>query len=70
MMKKIDHRLLKWLWTTSRGLRLQAVLNALTGLAGVALDFSFIYASKWAIDIATDRAHSPCLLYTYDAADE
>ena len=59
MMKKIDHRLLKWLWTTSRGLRLQAVLNALTGLAGVALDFSFIYASKWAIDIATDRAHSP-----------
>ncbi|MGN1255850.1 MAG: ABC transporter ATP-binding protein [Bacteroidaceae bacterium] len=58
-MRKPDRRLLGWIWSTSRGLRLQAVLNALTGVVGVALDFSFIYASKWAIDIATGRAHSP-----------
>lgn len=40
---------------------MQAVLNALTGVVGVALDFSFIYASKWAIDIATGRATAPLL---------
>lgn len=54
-----DTRLLRWIWRASRGLRAQAALNALTGLAGVALDFSFIYASKWAIDIATGRAPAP-----------
>ena len=63
-MRKIDQRLLLWLWTASEGLRLQSVLNALTGVMGVALDFAFIYTSKWAIDIATGRAHSggqqPC----------
>lgn len=58
-MRKIDQRLLLWLWTASEGLRLQSVLNALTGVTGVALDFAFIYASKWAIDIATGRAQSP-----------
>ena len=58
-MKMTDTRLLRWIWRTSRGLRTQAVLNALTGVTGVALDFAFIYASKWAIDIATGRALSP-----------
>ena len=58
-MRKIDQRLLRWLWTASEGLRLQSVLNALTGVMGVALDFAFIYTSKWAIDIATGRAQSP-----------
>lgn len=59
LMKRIDRRLLNWVWTTSRGLRMQSLLNALAGLTGVALDFSFIYASKWAIDIATGRSQSP-----------
>lgn len=59
IMRKPDRRLLRWIWNNSCGLRLQAVLNALTGVVGVALDFSFIYASKWAIDIATGQAHSP-----------
>lgn len=45
-----------WLWCSSRGLRLQAVLNACIGIAGVCLDFAFIYATKYTIDIATDRA--------------
>lgn len=45
-MRKIDQRLLRWLWTASEGLRLQSVLNALTGVMGVALDFAFIYTSK------------------------
>lgn len=59
LTKRIDRRLLGWVWTTSRGLRVQSLLNALAGLTGVALDFSFIYASKWAIDIATGRSPSP-----------
>lgn len=45
-----------WLWRSSRGLRLQAVLNAVIGILTVILDFAFIYATKWTIDIATDRA--------------
>lgn len=44
-----------WLWRTSRGLRLQAVLNAIIGILSVCLDFVFIYATKWTIDIATAR---------------
>jgi len=46
----------RWLWRSSRGLRLQAVLNALIGIVSVCLDFAFIYATKWTIDIATSRA--------------
>lgn len=45
-----------WLWRTSRGLRLQATLNACIGILAVILDFAFIYATKWTIDIATFRA--------------
>lgn len=58
-MKKIDRRLARWMWDASKGLRMQSVLNALAGVSAVALDFSFIYASKWAIDIATGRAQAP-----------
>lgn len=47
--------ILRWLWLTSKGLRLQSVLNALIGVATVGIDFAFIYATKWAIDIATQR---------------
>ena len=48
--------LVLWLWRSSRGLRLQAILNAVIGILSVILDFAFIYATKWTIDIATDRA--------------
>lgn len=47
--------LLVWLWQTSQSLRLQAGLNALTGCLGVGLDFAFIWTTKMAIDIATNR---------------
>lgn len=49
-------RVFSWLWHSSRGLRLQSVLNALIGITSVCLDFAFIYATKWTIDIATGRA--------------
>lgn len=48
--------LIRWLWRSSRGLRLQALLNALIGILSVTLDFAFIYATKWTIDIATNKA--------------
>ncbi len=43
------------MWQTSRGLRLQSALNALTSIVAVGLDFAFIAATKLAIDIATGR---------------
>lgn len=45
-----------WLWSTSRGLRLQATLNAIISVVLVLLDFAFISATKWAVDIATHKA--------------
>lgn len=45
--------LLHWLWHISKGLRLQATLNAVIGMLSVGLDFAFIAATKWTIDIAT-----------------
>ena len=43
------------MWQTSKGLRLQSALNALTSIVAVGLDFAFIAATKLAIDIATGR---------------
>jgi len=54
-----------WLWRSSRGLRLQAVLNAVIGILSVCLDFAFIYATKWTIDIATDRAEGSLRMAAY-----
>ena len=54
-----------WLWQSSRGLRLQAVLNALIGIVSVVLDFAFIYATKWTIDIATGRAGGTIRMAAY-----
>ena len=51
--------LLGWLWQTSKSLRLQAGINALTGSLSVALDFAFIWATKTAIDIATNQLPIP-----------
>ena len=46
-----------WLWRAWRGNRLQAVLNATIGLAGVGLSLAQVWAVKHAIDVAsgTDR---------------
>lgn len=54
-----------WLWRSSRGLRLQSVLNALIGVLSVTLDFAFIYATKWTIDIATDKAEGSLRMAAY-----
>lgn len=53
-MKKHTEEI-RWLWQSSRGLRAQGVLNALTSLLAVGLDFAFIGATKLIIDIATGR---------------
>lgn len=57
--------LTRWLWRSSRGLRLQAMLNALIGILSVTLDFAFIYATKWTIDIATNRAEGSLRMAAY-----
>ena len=50
--------IIRWFWDTSRGLRLQSCINAVLGIIHVGLDFSFIAATKLAIDIATGRSQS------------
>ncbi|MBR4188298.1 MAG: ABC transporter ATP-binding protein [Bacteroidaceae bacterium] len=54
-----------WLWRSSRGLRLQAALNAVIGIVTVCFDFAFIYATKWTIDIATGRAEESLRVAAY-----
>lgn len=46
-------QLLKWLWRAWHGNRLQTSLNALTGLAGVAVSLASVWAVQRAIDIAS-----------------
>ena len=60
--------LASWLWRSSRGLRLQAMLNAFIGILSVTLDFAFIYATKWTIDIATNRAEGSLRIAAYTLA--
>lgn len=45
--------LLRWLWNSWRGYRLQAILNTLIGLFGVAFDLAFVWLVKVSIDTAT-----------------
>lgn len=47
--------LYKWLWRNSKGLRFQSILNTSISIIRVGMDFAFISATKWAIDIATGR---------------
>ncbi len=50
--------ILRWLWKSSHGLRLQTAINAAMGVVGVGLDFAFIWATKLVIDIATGRSEA------------
>lgn len=43
----------RWLWKSSRGYRVQILLNILLGLLGVAANLFFVWATKLTIDIAT-----------------
>lgn len=54
-----------WLWRSSKGLRLQSMLNACIGILSVTLDFAFIYVTKWTIDIATYRAEGSLRMAAY-----
>ena len=60
-----NRKIVAWLWRSSRGLRLQAALNAIIGILSVTLDFAFIYATKWTIDIATSRAEGSLRVAAY-----
>ena len=64
-MKLSNRKIVAWLWRSSRGLRLQAALNAIIGILSVTLDFAFIYATKWPIDIATNRAEGSLRVAAY-----
>ena len=46
---------LRWFVRTSRGIRLRSIVNTLTGVIGVGLDFAFIWATKRCIDTATHQ---------------
>lgn len=54
-------KIIKWLWTISKGIRSKALLNIVLGVLDVCLDFLFIWATKWAIDIATGKDDSPLI---------
>ena len=45
--------LIRWLWRAWKGNRLQAVLNAIIGLAGVVVSLSQVWAVQRAVDIAS-----------------
>ena len=64
-MTKSNREVALWLWRSSRGLRLQSMLNAVIGILSVILDFAFIYATKWTIDIATSRAEGSLRMAAY-----
>ena len=64
-MKLSNRKIVAWLWHSSRGLRLQAMLNAIIGISSVILDFAFIYATKWTIDIATNKAEGSLRMAAY-----
>lgn len=52
----------RWLWSAWRGNRLQASLNAATGLAGVAVNLGSVWAIQRAIDIAAGSRHGSLYL--------
>ena len=53
--------LLHWFWLIFRQVKWQSLINALSGIVRVALDFAFIWATKLAIDIATGAITSSLL---------
>ena len=53
---------LSWLWKTSKGFRLPAVLNGLIGILQVSVSLCFVWVCKYLIDIVT--RHTEASLYT------
>ncbi len=52
-----------WMWKRSKGYRRQAILNTLIGLLIVFLELAFVWATKLAIDVATDVEHDCTLRF-------
>ncbi|MBR1653047.1 MAG: ABC transporter ATP-binding protein [Alloprevotella sp.] len=50
--------LISWLWGKWKQYRTQSIVNTFIGLALVVADLAFVWATKWAVDIATDYDHS------------
>ena len=66
-LKGIDNKygtrqLLRWFWCIFRQVKLQSFINSTNGILRVALDFAFIWATKVAIDIATNTTSQATLL--------
>lgn len=55
-------RILVWLWLRWSGNRLQAILNALIGIADVVLSLAQVWAVKHAIDVASGSEHGSIYL--------
>lgn len=58
LFRKHDSRyttcdIMRWLWRSWRGNRLQAVLNVVLGLAGVAVSLASVWAVQHAMDVAS-----------------
>lgn len=49
--------ILRWMWRAWRGNRLQAVLNAVVGLADVAVSLGSVWAMQRAVDVAAGARH-------------
>ena len=54
--KYTTRQFLSWFWQIFRQVKLQSLINMTSGIVRVTLDFSFIWATKRAIDIATHTA--------------
>ncbi len=48
-------QIVKWYWRMAKMFRLQATINAVMGIMTVCLDFTFIFATKFCVDIATGK---------------
>lgn len=61
-IKLIKNKLIaRWLWHSSKGVRLQATLNGIIGTVDVVCSLAFVWACKYAIDIATGDAEGKLL---------
>ncbi len=51
-------QLLGWFWQIFKQVKVQALINTLSGVIRVGLDFAFIWATKQVIDVATGVGHA------------
>lgn len=56
-------QIMRWLWNTWKGYRLQAILNVFVGVLIVFTDLAFVWCTKVAVDIATGIPHNNLQLW-------